>query len=206
MGTYITRREFDAFYAHISERVLIILDEAYFEYAQATPDYPDSMHYRYDNVITLRTFSKVYGLAGLRVGYGFAHDDLIGNLLKVKLPFEPSRPAQAAALAALDDTAYLENSLATNRKGLAKLLPIFDELGLKYIPTAANFVTLIFDTEEVANRFANALLDQGVIVRHLAAFGWPNLSRISIGSEEVYEFLLQLLPATYYQRSATYKC
>ena len=78
------------------ERVLIILDEAYFEYAQDNPRYPDSMHYRYDNVITLRTFSKVYGLAGLRIGYGFAHEELISNLLKVKLPFEPSTLAQVA--------------------------------------------------------------------------------------------------------------
>ena len=89
-GTIFTRQEFDAFYRHVPDRVLIILDEAYFEYAKDNPRYPDSMHYRYDNVITLRTFSKIYGLAGIRIGYGFAHEDLIANLLKVKLPFEPS--------------------------------------------------------------------------------------------------------------------
>ena len=88
----------------VPERVLVILDEAYFEYASHIKDFPDSMHYRYDNVITLRTFSKVYGLAGLRVGYGFGHEDLIANLLKVKLPFEPSIPAQEAAIIALDDS------------------------------------------------------------------------------------------------------
>jgi histidinol-phosphate aminotransferase len=101
MGTYITRSEFDAFYEHVPERVLIILDEAYFEYAHETADYPDSMTYRYDNVITLRTFSKIYGLGGIRCGYGFAHDELITNLMKVKLPFEVSVTAHAAALAAL---------------------------------------------------------------------------------------------------------
>ena len=89
-GTIFTRHQFDEFYRHVPERVLIILDEAYFEYAKDNPRYPDSMHYRYDNVITLRTFSKVYGLAGARIGYGFAHEELIRNLLKVKLPFEPS--------------------------------------------------------------------------------------------------------------------
>ena len=94
-GTIFTKHEFDRFYAHVPERVLIILDEAYFEYAKDNPSYPDSMHYRYDNVITLRTFSKVYGLAGARIGYGFAHEDLIANLLKVKLPFEPSALAEA---------------------------------------------------------------------------------------------------------------
>src|SRR5690242_629774 len=90
-GTIFTRHEFDDFYRPVPERVLIILDEAYFEYAKDNPRYPDSMHYRYDNVITLRTFSKVYGLAGVRIGYGFAHEELIANLLKVKLPFEPAR-------------------------------------------------------------------------------------------------------------------
>jgi histidinol-phosphate aminotransferase len=77
MGTYITKEDFDAFYSDVPERTLIILDEAYFEYAKGTNDYPDSMNYRYDNVITLRTFSKAYGLAGLRIGYGFAHERLI---------------------------------------------------------------------------------------------------------------------------------
>src|SRR6202521_2828216 len=86
-GTIFTKHQFDEFYRHVPERVLIILDEAYFEYAKDNPRYPDSMHYRYDNVITLRTFSKIYGLAGVRIGYGFAHEELIRNCLKVKLPF-----------------------------------------------------------------------------------------------------------------------
>ena len=79
MGTYINKKDFEAFYKHIPKRVLIILDEAYYEYAKSKPDYPNSMTYRYDNVITLRTFSKVYGLAGLRIGYGFSHSKLISN-------------------------------------------------------------------------------------------------------------------------------
>ena len=93
-------KEFDEFYRLVPERVLVILDEAYFEYARENPRYPDSMHYRYDNVITLRTFSKIFGLAAIRVGFGFAHEELIANLLKVKLPFEPSGPAEAAAIGA----------------------------------------------------------------------------------------------------------
>ena len=103
------------------ERVLIILDEAYFEYAKDNPRYPDSMHYRYDNVITLRTFSKIYGLAGVRIGYGFAHEELIRNLLKVKLPFEPSTPAQAAGIGALADKEFLHRSLELNARGLRYL-------------------------------------------------------------------------------------
>src|SRR5512147_3006886 len=113
-GTIFTKQEFNAFYSHVPERVLIILDEAYFEYAKDNPRYPDSMNYRYDNVITLRTFSKIYGLAGIRIGYGFAHDRLIGNLLKVKLPFEPSTLAQAAGIGALRDDAFLRRSREVN--------------------------------------------------------------------------------------------
>ena len=117
-GTTVTRSEFDEFHWRVPDRVLIILDEAYFEYARGDPDYPDSMQYRLDNVITLRTFSKVYGLAGLRVGYGFAHETLIRNLLKVKLPFEPGVLAEAAAVAALQDEAFVSRSLEVNARGL----------------------------------------------------------------------------------------
>ena len=97
-GTYINKNEFDSFIKKVPKRVLVILDEAYFEYAAHVYDYPDSMEYRYDNVITLRTFSKVHGLAGFRVGYGFAHNELINNLMKVKLPFEPSSISQRSSI------------------------------------------------------------------------------------------------------------
>jgi len=117
MGTYITKKEFDTFYSHVPERVLIILDEAYFEFAHDLKDYPDSMTYRYDNVITLRSFSKAYGLGGIRIGYGFAHDQLIKNLLKVKVPFEPSLLAQVAGMAALDDGDFLSRTIILNEKG-----------------------------------------------------------------------------------------
>lgn len=192
-GTFFTVTDFDAFMERVPERVLIILDEAYFEYARERPDYPDSMHYRYDNVITLRTFSKVYGLAGLRVGYGFAHDELIGNLLKVKLPFEPSLLAQAAALAALEDKEYLEHSLRNNRQGMAYLQAAFERLGLQYIPSAANFLTLRLPSEEAATRLTERLLSRGVILRHLASFGWPALIRVTVGLPEENEYFLEQL-------------
>src|SRR5580698_10354451 len=113
-GTIFTKPEFDRFYSHVPKQVLVILDEAYFEYARSNPDYPDSMDYRYDNVITLRTYSKIYGLAGLRVRYGFAHEDLVANLLKVKLTFEPSSLAQFAGIAALKDQDFVARSLVQN--------------------------------------------------------------------------------------------
>ena len=114
----VDAKDFDKFYTHVPERVLIILDEAYFEFANQIPDYPDSMTYRYDNVITLRSFSKAYGLGGVRIGYGLAHDELISNLLKVKVPFEPSLAAQVAGLAALDDTEFLLKTIQTNKIGI----------------------------------------------------------------------------------------
>src|SRR5271168_4664414 len=139
-GTIFSKQDFDAFYRHVPERVLIILDEAYFEYAKDNPRYPDSLHYRYDNVITLRTFSKIYGLAGLRIGYGFAHEELIANLLKVKLPFEPSGLAQIAGIAALDDKEFVHRALELNARGLRLIGDSLRQMGLDVIPSEANFV------------------------------------------------------------------
>jgi histidinol-phosphate aminotransferase len=182
-GTIFTRHEFDDFYRHVPERVLIILDEAYFEYAKDNPRYPDSMHYRYDNVITLRTFSKIYGLAGARIGYGFAHGELIANLLKVKLPFEPSTLAQAAGIAALADKEFLHRSLELNARGLRLLTDSLRDMGLAVVPSEANFVMVEFAGAEQAARVVEDLLVQGVIVRPLGAFGLPQCIRISTGMD-----------------------
>ncbi len=183
-GTIFTRHQFDEFYKHVPERVLIILDEAYFEYAKDNPRYPDSMHYRYDNVITLRTFSKIYGLAGVRIGYGFAHEELIRNLLKVKLPFEPSTLAQAAGIAALGDKEFLHRSLELNARGLRYLSEELTELGMQVVPSEANFVMTVLPSEQDANRIFEELLSQGVVVRPLKAFGLPQCVRISTGTDE----------------------
>lgn len=183
-GTIFSKHEFDEFYRHVPERVLIILDEAYFEYAKDTPRYPDSMHYRYDNVITLRTFSKVYGLAGVRIGYGFAHERLIENLLKVKLPFEPSTLAQAAAIGALRDREFMHRSLQLNAHGLNFLTTSLRELGLTVVPSEANFIMLVLPGAEQAARLTNELLTQGIIIRPLASFGLPHCVRISTGTAE----------------------
>ena len=184
MGTYITKEEFDAFYSDIPERVLIILDEAYFEYAQSKEDYPDSMNYRYDNVITLRTFSKAYGLAGLRIGYGFAHDRLINNLMKVKEPFEPSLIAMAAGIAAMGDKDFLQKTLMLNRVGYEFLESNLSKLNITIIPSVTNFITTVWESQKKANYITGALLQKGIIVRNLSPFGLPNYIRISIGTEE----------------------
>src|SRR5215470_9204425 len=166
-GTIFTKHEFDEFYRHVPERVLIILDEAYFEYAKDNPRYPDSMHYRYDNVITLRTFSKVYGLAGVRIGYGFAHEELIRNLLKVKLPFEPSTLAQAAGIGALADKEFLHRSLELNARGMRVLIEGLHDLGIQAVPSEANFVMAVLPDEADVDRTVENLLREGVVVRPL---------------------------------------
>jgi len=192
-GTIFTRHEFDAFYKHVPERVLIILDEAYFEYAKDNPRYPDSMHYRYDNVITLRTYSKIYGLAGLRVGYGFAHEELIANLLKVKLPFEPSGPAQAAGIAALEDREFIHRSLELNARGRRMLDQTLRQMGFEVVPSEANFVMVPLESANVASWLTEELLCRGIIVRPLGAFGLPNCLRISTGTDEENQMLIAAL-------------
>ncbi len=183
-GTFFTREEFEDFHSRVPERVLIILDEAYFEFAMNRPSCPDSMQYRFDNVITLRTFSKIYGLAGARVGYGFAHEDLISVLLKIKLPFEPSGIGQAAALGALQDREFMNKSIENTARGLAFLTRSFEELGFKVVPSAANFIMVVLETEDLARRLFEGLLRQGIIVRPLKATGLPNCLRVSVGTAD----------------------
>ena len=183
-GTYFTKKEFDSFMKKVPDRVLIILDEAYYEYAQHLDDYPDSMIYRCDNIITLRTFSKVYGLAGFRVGYGLAHNELISNLLKVKLPFEPSTLAQEAALAGLDDDEFIKKSVNLNIEQKELMYNFLDKNRIKYIKSATNFITVVFDEKDNNNNFCSSLLENGVIVRGLEAFGVANCTRITIGTKE----------------------
>ena len=196
-GTIFTKSQFDEFYKHVPERVLIILDEAYFEYANDNPCYPDSMHYRYDNVITLRTFSKVYGLAGARIGYGFAHEELIRNLLKVKLPFEPSSLAEAAGIGALQDPEFLHRSLEVNARGMKVLTAGLEDLGLTVVPSDANFVMVPLPSEGDAMRIFEELMQMGVIVRPLKAFGLPHCLRISTGLDEDNELCIEALRKTY---------
>ncbi|MCZ6776300.1 MAG: histidinol-phosphate transaminase [Ignavibacteria bacterium] len=192
-GTIFTKAEFDEFMHAVPDHVLIILDEAYFDYARDNPLYPDSMHYRYDNVITLRTFSKIYGLAGVRIGYGFAHDELIENLMKVKLPFEPSTLAQAAGIAALSDSEFLKRSLEMNKAGHKLVDPGLRELGFTTVPSDANFVMVPLASEAEVSDLYEGLLRLGVIIRPLKAFGLPNCVRITVGTQSENERLIGAL-------------
>jgi len=192
-GTIFTVSEFLKFIKKVPPRVLVILDEAYFEFAHDDPVYPDSMQYRLDNVITLRTFSKAFGLAGVRIGYGFAHENFIANLMKIKLTFEPSTLAQAAAAAAMEDADFLEQTLHNNRLGKKYFYDLFEKLGIQYLKSHANFVTIVLDSEKQVNSLFNKLLREGVIVRPLKSFGLPNCIRVSIGLQEENEFFAQKL-------------
>jgi histidinol-phosphate aminotransferase len=183
-GTYITKEEFDYLMKHVPSHTIVILDEAYFEFAQDQGDYPDSMNYRYDNVITLRTFSKAYGLSGIRCGYGFGHDYLIGNLHKVKLPFEPSLIAQKGAYGALTDTPHLKRTLENNREQYEILFKYLTDAGFDPIPSVTNFITINTGSEEASNFLYSELLNHGVIIRPLRANLMPDHVRISLGTKE----------------------
>lgn len=180
-GTIFTRAEFDEFMKAVPSHALVIQDEAYCEFAAMNPEFPDSMDYRYDNVITLRTFSKAYGLAGFRVGYGFGHHELIEALWKVKLPFEPSGPAQAAALAALDDSEYLVEALQVNQQGKDFLSRELRRLRINFCDSYTNFIMMLFESEEQVQYLFQGLQKNGVITRPLVQAGLPQCLRVSIG-------------------------
>lgn len=183
-GTYITKKEYKKFCFELPNDVLLIMDEAYHEFAQAVNDYPDSLLYRQENLITLRTFSKAYGLAGMRIGYAIADERLIENMLKTKLTFEPTILAQTAAFAALDDQSFIEKSVQHVTKRKKRLYTFFDEHDVGYVPSISNSVMMILDDEEQAKSFIQQMLEQGVILRRVNAFGLPNCIRITIGTEQ----------------------
>lgn len=183
-GTYIGKSEYKSFIEQVPDHVLVIADEAYFEYAKNEEDYPQALSYRKENVIVTRTFSKGYGLAGFRIGYAIADQDLISQLMKSKLTFEPTTPAQAAALAAIKDDDFLERSVLLVKKERDKLCLFFDDLSIEYVPSISNSVMMICNTEQDAVQFTQRMLEMGVILRRLKAFGLPNCIRITIGTEQ----------------------
>jgi histidinol-phosphate aminotransferase len=186
-GTYINKHEYKQLTEELPDDVLLIVDEAYYEYAVGTEDYPRTLDHRKENVIVLRTFSKAYGLAGLRIGYGIADEYLIDQMMKTKLTFEPCATAQAAAYAALDDTDFLQESVRMVRKGRERLYRFFDNHGVKYVRSIANSVMMILENPSEAIKFVQKMLEEGVILRRAEAFGLPNAIRITICMEEEME-------------------
>jgi histidinol-phosphate aminotransferase len=184
-GAMITAQELKEFMKKVPEHVLVIVDEAYFEYSKAVlTNFPDSTLMDYKNVITLRTFSKCYGIAGIRIGYGIAEPEIIEPLIKVKLTFEPSNLAQAAGIGALDDEEFLERTVKNNVRGLYFFYREFERMGLKYTPSFGNFVMIDLGTAERVQETARLLMERGVFVRPLVAFGLPHCIRITVGTPE----------------------
>ncbi len=181
-GTRVTRRELDHYFDHVPDHVLTILDEAYFEYV-TDPEYPDGLEYlrRGKRVAVLRTFSKIYALAGLRVGYGFFSPELCALVHRVRLPFNVTSVGQAAARASLEDKDQVARSRVLNEEAKQFLFAELPPLGLKLTPTWANFVLAAFPGSAV--EAAQKLERQGVIIRPLTSFGLPpEYARISSGT------------------------
>ncbi|MDZ7692544.1 MAG: histidinol-phosphate transaminase [Balneolaceae bacterium] len=186
-GTYLSKDEFEYLMAHVPGDVLVVMDEAYYEYAHTISDYPASLDYTLDNILTLRTFSKAYGLAGFRVGYGIGHPEVIEMMTKTKLAFEPSSMAQAVAIAAYDDQEHVEKSRQMVECGKRRLYSLFDKYDITYVPTAANSVMAVFPNGEIARQFNQQMMKNGVILRRLGMFGLANGIRITIGTEQELE-------------------
>jgi histidinol-phosphate aminotransferase len=181
-GTIVKRKAWERFLERVPEHVVIVADEAYFEFVRDT-DYPDSLKYHDANrmIVTMRTFSKIFGLAGVRVGYAVARPDLVQLLNKVRQPFNVTSLAQAAVLAGIDDADHVRRTLENNAEGIAYLECEFRRMGVAYVPSHANFIlTEVGDGNAVFNR----LLALGVIVRPMGAYGWPRHVRISVGLPE----------------------
>lgn len=190
-GTWLESNALEAFISSLPAHVMVVVDEAYFEYVDK-PGYPDASAWlqRFPNLIVTRTFSKAYGLAGLRVGYALSHPEVADLLNRVRQPFNVNMVAQVAALAALDDSEYLQHVVQRNREGMQQLLAGFGSLGLPYIESAGNFVAV--ETGRGLQRY-EALLQRGVIVRPIANYGMPDHLRVTVGRADENARLLAAL-------------
>lgn len=191
-GTMVTAKETAHFMAQVPEDVLVIFDEAYYEYV-THPEYPHTLPYVMDgrNFIITRTFSKIYGLAGLRIGYGIAPPPVIATMNPVRQPFNCNAVAQAAARAAITDTEYVKESQMLNEQGKVFLYHAFEDLGLRYIKTEGNFI-MVFVNQPGAD-MAEAMMKKGVIVRAMAGYGYPDAIRVTIGKQKENERFLEVL-------------
>ena len=181
-GTIYRRDAFERFLARVPKDVIIVADDAYAEYVE-DPEYPRTLEYHKPDrlLVTLRTFSKIYGLAGLRIGYGIGPVEVIAALERIRQQFNVNSLAQTAALAALDDEEHVERSRRTNREGMRYLEHEFERLGLAYVPSQANFILVrAGDGAAVYEK----LLRLGVIVRPVAGYGYPEHLRVAVGTAD----------------------
>ncbi len=180
-GTWIAGDELEAFVRQVPDHVIVVIDEAYFEYVQE-PDYPNAVNWlpSCPNLLVTRTFSKIHGLAALRLGYGIASSDMSELLNRVRQPFNVNTLASVAGLAAIDDHEHIQNSIKTNHQGLRQIEQACNSLGLAYIPSVGNF--LCIDFSKPAMPIYDALLREGVIVRPVANDKMPDFLRVTVGT------------------------
>lgn len=190
-GTIVTISEVEQLLHSISSEVIVVLDEAYFEFAQDAPEFPHSLDFvrRYPNVVGMRTFSKAYGLAGIRVGYAFVPEVISDAIDRAREPFNVNILAQAAAIAALSDDEYVRETVELNRRGLDRLEACFRENGGTPFKSYANFV--MADIGREAKPVFEQLLKRGVITRSGHVLGMPNALRVSVGSDEEVDIFIQ---------------
>lgn len=195
-GTYVTREELRNFCLKMPSNILIILDSAYAEFV-GKDDYTDGKDLvdEFQNVVMLKTFSKIYGLGGVRLGWGYASQEIVDVINRIRGPFNVNAVAQIAGVAALKDQDFVKKSFDHNRKWQERLSQDFEKIGLKMTPSVTNFVLVHFPetvgkTAEDADKF---LQSKGIIVRRVAAYGLPNALRMTIGSDDEMKILLTAL-------------
>jgi histidinol-phosphate aminotransferase len=198
-GTLLGQKDLQAFISALPKHCLCVLDEAYFEFVAHNIEGQEGINSidwlkTNPNLIITRTFSKAYGLAGLRIGYSLSSPEIADILNRVRQPFNNNALALAAAEAALSDEDYLQQTIAVNTQGMADLTTGFKGLGLEWIPSAGNFVSV--DLRRPGQAIYEALLRKGVIVRPVANYGLPNHLRISIGTQAENQFFLEALAET----------
>lgn len=191
-GTYVNKKDVAAFIDDLPPGVLVVFDEAYYEYV-TEKDYPQTISYvkQGKNVIVLRTFSKIYSLAGLRIGYGITKPEIISYLELIRPPFNTNSLAQLAAEASLNDVGRLKKSIRMIQEGKKFLYKNLDEMGLTYIPSAANFVLL--KTGRSGKDIFNRLLTEGLIVRSMEEYKFPEYIRVTIGLEKENQKFIKAL-------------
>ena len=182
-GTIVTQVPFNDFLSQLPKHVIVVLDEAYGDFAE-DPFYPNGLEYIKETkqVFVLRTFSKVYGLAGLRIGYALGREDLVDGLYRVRDPFPVHRLAQGAAIAALNDTEHTLRSIQFVYEGRRYLYKELDKVGFSYVPSQANFI--LVDFKQDAEAVSQAFLKEGIIIRPGKTWGYPTFARVTIGRTE----------------------
>ena len=195
-GTIVTHQELEDFFSRLPEGILVVIDEAYYEFA-TDPSYPRTLEFLKNghDILILRTFSKIYGLAGLRIGYGLSKEKIVNDINTVRQPFNANAAGQIAAAAALQDKEYVEKVRRVNEEGKKYLEEELEKMGLFFLPTQANFmfIDMGVDSRDLFQR----MLRKGVIVRTGDIFGYPNFIRLTIGTQEQNQRFIEALKETY---------